>query len=282
MSSLHDEPAADFPDDGEKAQAHSQLEAPCGIVRGPPGQRRHRARLSSARGIGSYDPARIVAQIETRPEGRPVRLRGHGRRNRSVGRYASVKSGRSLPWESRNELHDLMRAEVDHRVESSRVQPHTLRFIMDDQLRRYTPDREDLLVDGSIEIIEVKEDFDEQDDPDYSRKLRYAEAFYIGLGWKFLIRSRKEIEAQPSFAAVDEIQFYRRTIFTELEVAVVLQALTTGKAKTLGDILELLPDSPVGFAKVAAMVVRRVIRVELEAPLSFNTSVYATKGQKHA
>ena len=61
----------------------------------------------------------------------PVRPITNGRRAKPVGRYYSIKNGRAVAWESRNELHALYHAEVFPSVLSYHVQPHTLQLVID-------------------------------------------------------------------------------------------------------------------------------------------------------
>src|SRR5579875_1144966 len=97
--------------------------APC------PDRQPHRTLATS----GAVDVA-----LHEHPSGGPVRLRRNGRTHRAVGLYFSVKSGWHLPFESKLELHDLWRAEIASEILRSDVQPFTLKFVLDGQLRRYT------------------------------------------------------------------------------------------------------------------------------------------------
>jgi hypothetical protein len=219
------------------------------------------------------DGGRVVARLLAQPDGGPVRLRTHGRRKRMVGRYASVKSGRALPYESRNELHDQWRAEVCSEVLESAAQPHTLVFRMDGVERRYTPDRADKLAGGGVRIVEVKGALGDES-PDYWRKLAYARDFYEGLRWSFHVVDSAAIQAQPQFDAIELIQRYRRTLVSAAEVTRVREHLESRPSCTLDEVQLLFQDGPVAFAKVAALVVRRVVRLDLDRPLSPTTAVH--------
>lgn len=198
--------------------------------------------------------------ISRRVDGRHMRL-SNGRRNRAVGRYASIKNGWSPPWESRFELKDMYRAEVDGTVLSYTTQPETLCWQSGSKSRRYTPDRIDYLADGSRRVIEIKGSYEAERDPDYAEKLAEVADVYNALGVQFQLRDRHLIEEEPTFSAVEEIQAYRRTVVTTTDVDEARRILNDGE-QPLGSLLSNL-SSPTPRAVVFAMVVRRIVHINL-------------------
>jgi hypothetical protein len=190
----------------------------------------------------------------------------NGRRHRVVGSYYSLKNGRGVSWESRVELHAFYQAEVDTAVKTYRAQPHTLEMICEGRKYFYTPDREDTLADGRIEIIEIKDLHDPSEDIAYSAKLELAQGIYQNLGWSFRIMERAEIEAEPRYRAVETVQSYRRTALTTLDIMAV-QKIAGGRPITLGDLCEALGPPELGLRKSCAMAVRRIIAIELDRGL---------------
>ena len=196
-------------------------------------------------------------------DGSPVRLRRNGRQPKAVGLYFSVKSGLHLPYESKLELHDLWRAEVSTDVVRSRPQPFTLRFILDGEPRRYTPDRKDVLASGAIRILEIKDDEDvgEAGLQDAVRSILAAR------GMSYLVRRRSEIEAEPTFTAVEVVQRNRRAQVLSGQVVAVRSLLANGP-RPLVEVLTVLPPGPSGLATACAMMVRRLIAVDLSQGLN--------------
>jgi hypothetical protein len=215
----------------------------------------------------------LIAEIGERPDNRPVRLITSGRRHRPVGAYFSVKSGRMLPWESRNELHALYHAEVDGRVVESRTQPHTIRITAGGLKLLYTPDRMDRRADGSIEIVEVKNKIDLEKDAYYLQKLEMAAAIYRCLGWSIRIIEKEEIEAKPMFGAVNTIQSYRCADVSASDILSLRSRFGQRHALTLEDTKSFFPSGPVALASVCALIVRRVLAVDLSNGLSNATPV---------
>lgn len=202
--------------------------------------------------------------IARRVDGRHMRL-SNGRRNRAVGRYASVKNGWSPPWESRFELKDMYRAEVDTAVLSYASQPETLSWRSGSKTRRYTPDRVDYLADGSRRIVEVKNVYDADRDPDYALKLEEVADIYKALGTQFEIRDRALIEEEPSFSVIEEIQAYRRTVVTQSDVDETRRILGDGP-QSFGSLVSGL-HSPTPRAVIFAMTVRRIVAIDLAGGL---------------
>ena len=208
-----------------------------------------------------------------RTDGRHVRL-SNGRRNRAVGRYASVKMGGTVPWESRLELHDLYRAEVDPNITSFFVQPETLHWQNEGRAKTYTPDRLDYMANGSVRVVEVKDVYDPADDPEYTQKLAEAEKIYAVIGRNFVLRDSAVVRAQPDFAAVEEVQAFRRAVVTIQDLDRVGEVLANGW-RPLGEVLAAIGRQR-PRATLFAMMVRRFVNIDLTRglPDSANVSLF--------
>jgi hypothetical protein len=193
---------------------------------------------------------------------------------KAVGRYASQKNGRGQFWESRPELYGFYWVEVSTEVVRYRAQPHTLEMAIKHKARRYTPDRMDYLTGGRAEIIEVKDAYKAEKDPDYHAKLETARIVYANQGWSFRITTRDEIEAQPNFEAAKYIQSLRRTVVTPREEDLVLDDLARRGVATVGDLRVLFGSPVVGFGKLCALMVKRTIKISFENGLSNKTPVH--------
>jgi len=214
-------------------------------------------------------PVRVVA----RRDGRPIRPILSGRRARPVWSYYSLKCGTGLPCESGNELHALYHAEVSTDVVEYRVQPCTMHFTIGGRVRSYTPDLEEALSDGRVRITEVKDRFEADADPEYSEKLLYAAEYCRARGQLFRIQDRAEIELPPLFDTVDVVQSFRRTAVTINDVMRLREHFSGRDVLPLGQARELFGTAPLGFAKLAAMMVRRIVAIDLTKRLSTETPV---------
>ena len=203
----------------------------------------------------------------------PMRTAADVSQKRAVGRYASQKNGRGQFWESRNELHAFYWAEVSTDVLSYRAQPHTLDLPVASKRRTYTPDRLDKLTRDRVEVVEVKDAYKPNRDPDYHEKLEVARLVYTHLGWTFRILNRDEIEAQPRYATVKYIQRFRRTVVTPGDEDAVIDFLGQSGFGQLAHVRALWPNPALGFAKMCALMIKRTIEIDFANGLSDGTPV---------
>jgi hypothetical protein len=217
--------------------------------------------------------AQFSVALHERVDGGPMRTASDVSQKRAVGRYASQKNGRGQFWESRNELHAFYGAEISTDVVKYRAQPHTLEVPLNGKMRRYTPDRMDYLSAGRVEIVEVKDAYKPEKDPDYHAKLEMARHVYAHIGWSFRITERDEIEAQPKFEATKYIQSFRRTVVTPGDEDRALEFLSERGHVTLAELRALWPNPALGFAKMCALMVKRTISIAFEDGLSDDTPV---------
>lgn len=213
-------------------------------------------------------PSTNIPGWSERRDGGPVRLRINGRSARARGLYFSVKSGRHLPYKSHLELHDLWRAEVDVRVVRSWPQPFTLFYADGDRLRRYTPDRKDDRTDGRVQIVEVKETAAEVD----AAKARAIEEALAVHGWSYRVADRAEIEREPVFSAVRAVQRHRRTALDASDAIRVRTTLASGPLR-LSEVVQQLGSGPQALAKACALMVRRVVAIDLSNGLALKSAV---------
>jgi len=216
----------------------------------------------------------IAATLYDRVDGGPMRTAADVSQKKAVGRYASQKNGRGQFWESRNELHAFYGAEVSTEIVKYRAQPHTLAIVISGKARRYTPDRMDYLAGGRAEIVEIKDAYKPERDPDYHTKLEMARVVYGHLGWSFRITNRDEIESQPKFEAAKYIQSFRRTVVTPSDEDLVLNLLIQRGPVALAELRALWASPALGFAKMCALMVKRTINIAFESGVSDDTPVH--------
>lgn len=212
------------------------------------------------------------AELLCRRDGGPVRLRRNGNRKTAMGVLFSAKNGCHLPWDAKTELKVCQWAEVSTDVVSYMTQPHTLRMVVDGCQVFYTPDVRFDLAGGAVQVVEVKNRFDERKDPAYSRKLKQAAQVYDALGYTFSIAESADYEREPVFSAVTTLHRFKSTLVDQPTSDAVLDVLVDGPVP-LGRVLEVAPEGPRGLASLASMMVRRVISVEIERGLVADASV---------
>lgn len=219
-------------------------------------------------------PSTLAATIYQRDDGGPMRPVGRRRGMRPGGLYYSQKMGRLVGYESANEKCDFYRAEVDTRVIRYREQPHTIEAIIFGEVRRYTPDREDHLTTDKIEIVEVKDEFEEAKDPAYTAKIEYFAEIYERMGWSFRLTTRDQIMAPTSFGTIENIQRFRRTSYTRADVNAVRAVFNGRAACRLGELAAIFP-AGVAMPKLCAMMVGRELALDIASKLEPTSTVRA-------
>lgn len=210
----------------------------------------------------------LLATWVKRADNGPMRPIATGRRHRPVGSYYSVKNGQALAWESRNELHGFYHAEVRTDVVGYLAQPHTWEINADGRKLKYTPDLELHLASGATEIVEIKGVFESAVDPDYSAKLDLVSLLCDRIGRSFRIIDQDALEAEPRFRAIEEIQSYRRTAINTADLLVVFELFAGRDSVSLGEVKQAFFNPMLGMAKAYALVVRRVIEIDIAQGLS--------------
>lgn len=211
-----------------------------------------------------------VVELTRRPDGGPVRL-GFGRRARSAGTFVSAKCGTSMPWESRPELHGIYEAEVDTAVVAYAVQPESLSWYFEGEPQRYTPDRSDLMEDGGVRVIEIKDVYDADQRRPYARKLDQVARIYSALGRRFEIHDIAKRRMEPRFDAIEEVQAYRRSMITVEQVSCIRRALGQGPLPMEQALDALGRARP--RAVLCAMMVRRIVEIDLSTGLHARAAV---------
>ena len=223
----------------------------------------------------SWEAISAIARVVTTPDDRPIRTIVTGRRRITTGVYPSAKSGRSFPFEGMNEQAFLMHCEVDTRVSDYRAQPFRFEFVVDGAKRIYIADCARLIEGGRIEVVEVKNDRRALRDPDYAMKLAYVRDICAQLGWDFRVVLKDEIFTPAVVQAnVVDIQSRRQVKFDASHSYRALDLIDRmGGRAPLGRLAEAIGERRVGMAMAQAMMVARLIEIDLSCPLGDDSNV---------
>lgn len=253
------------------------------------GRLRHEPRMSidAGRERVAVEPSQQVswadicasATLVMTPSGGPIRTIVTGRRHITTGSYPSIKAGRPCPFEGMNERAFLMHSEVDTGVVDYSAQPFRFEFIIDGRKRTYIVDCARVLDDGGIEVVEVKNDRRALKDPDYSLKLECVAEICRQLGWRFRVVFGKDLlRPEIHFDAIQDIQSWRFAAYEDADVFRIAERLHAVEVECLGALAERIGSRAVGRAKLKAMMVGRLVRINLAAPLCDESPVMLLAG----
>jgi hypothetical protein len=205
----------------------------------------------------------IAGRLVLAKDGRPIRSILTGRRALVTGSYASRKAGRSQVFESMTERSFFMHCEVLTKVVDYRAQPFRFEFNFGGKWRTYIADCIRLLDNGLLEVVELKSDLRDLQDHDYRGKIECVRQLCSLLGWRFRIIRRPHLQKCPIRASnIEFIQQDRLTAFDEHHVYRVMDRLADGPS-TLGDLADHLGVRQSGIAILNAMMVARIIKIDL-------------------
>lgn len=227
----------------------------------------------------SWAAVSAVGTVVTTPDDRPIRSIITGRRRVVTGSYASRKARRAMPHESMNELAFLQLCEVDTQVVDFRSQPFRFEFVLEGAKRIYIADCARLHDDGCIEVIEIKSDRRALRDPDYAAKLRAVGEICERIGWRFRIGLKEELflpVARRKNVLLVQSQRHVRYGAPDLYSALDLLKQEGGETD-LGQLAHALGEPRRGRAVAMAMMVGRIVDIDLHAPISDSSRVRAVQ-----
>lgn len=206
-------------------------------------------------------------EMKAFPNFQPVRLLNNGRRNRIVGSFFSLKSGRPQPWESHNERRGLEFAEVDPAVRRFCAQPFVMNWRESGKPRSYTPDRLEWRADGSSRVVEVKHQREDIEDPELNARL---EAIAIGVrawGAEFAIEFGQDLKEHPSHSFVQSVLYFRRTEIAHADWMILDELAGRNGCFHYGGFEAAYSTPEIAFAKFASLLVRGELSLcRLEKP----------------
>lgn len=206
---------------------------------------------------------RIIHQ----PDGRPARRDFPGSGATSVVSAASFRYRREHCLTGNTERLLDQVDEVSADTIESRPQPFTIVGDIDGQTIRSVPDRARLLRSGVRQLAECKASWDGFFKPSAFRQSLLAKAAADALGWDYVQIVPSVLGSRQYLANVDRIYGCRGVRVPDTTALRAVQLLAEGPMK-LGDFTARIHDREVnGFSMACAMMVRRIVDIELERPL---------------
>jgi len=222
----------------------------------------------------AWESLSATATMVLSKAGGSIRTIVTGRRIITTGVYASRKTGCGHPYESMLEKAFFMLCEVDTDVVDYRAQPFRFEFVVDGVKRAYLPDAVTLRADGMVEVVEIKRDSGDLRDLEYRLKLQAVREICDRIGWRFRVLFRADL-TEPSrfYRAVEDVQSWAFTKFSDAEVFEVVRQLRQHGQMPMGQLAECFDQGQRGLAKLKAMMVARIIRLDLTNIANHSTAV---------
>lgn len=191
-------------------------------------------------------------------------------------RYISDKTGTTQLGEGKGEKRLALLNEVSSDTVDYECHPFEIHVMRDGRVERYRPDAVRQLVDGTIELIEVKRDERDLDDAEYREKLAVVAEIARLCGWRFRDMHLDEIlgprpdgnpRALPQRVHNVDALFGNRTMdLTRGEERVSGRVVSRGDPIEWGDLREqLAPTDPLrGDAAIERLLARGLLSTDLD------------------
>jgi hypothetical protein len=241
-------------------------------------------------GENLYTRAAMVATskatIVEAPGWQPIRTFVQYAQRKPVGTFVSRKSNRAFPWEGYGERHLMWISEADTAVARFLAQPHRLEIRVEwqEEPLYYFPDLLRKLEDGTTEIIEVKQTYEEIDeDSDYAFKLEKAKSIYAALGWRFrIVVAEDELEIAPILPNADMVCADNFSLIRTRERLAMEEAFQIHEAIPYAKAIETIASADgIGTTRATAvlhaMVCTRSASVEIEKRITGDSPVTKPK-----
>lgn len=186
--------------------------------------------------------------------------------------YYSVKNRGYVACASADGLRALYRAEVCTDVVGYRTHLEPVRLLVGRRSMIFKAHLKETLADGCI-VVSVFADMIDDDHPMVVETMANARAHYGALGIGFRVIGRPEITEQYAADAVEAIQTFRRTSLTDADIRLVKNAIGERHFAPLAELRDCFKSPALGFAKLSAMMVRRVVAIDLDHELGPTTPI---------
>lgn len=212
-----------------------------------------------------------TASITVPETGGAMRTVLGGGRAHAVGVYGSVKTGWLQPYDGRIERALIHLCEADGRIVDYQSQPLVMRFRTTSGTGAWIPDLWRQLVDGPIEVIEVKRSPRDLRRPGYAGKLACAAAVTASLGHRFRLMYLEDVMGNAHRRRnLARVQGRRGVHPPAAALARFEDAARSGRVACVGDARRLLADdgdAMRGMAFVHGLIARARLLVDLDARL---------------
>jgi len=228
----------------------------------------------------TWEAIHSTGRIVVTPDGRPIRSAITGRRHTVTGSYSSQKTRRTHPHESMIEHAFLQESEVDVDVVDFRSQPFRFEFSLEGRPRIYIADICRVLSSGAVEVVEVKADRKHLRDPEYAAKLAVVGEMCRQIGWRFRTVTKDRLFTPPARRAnILLVQSKGKAEFTTRDVYAAIEAIDeAGGEAEFGSVCAVLGGTQIGAARVMAMMVGRILKIDLQRPINPRSRVSLVVG----
>ncbi len=184
------------------------------------------------------------------------------------GKFPSRKNARMIHWESLLERDAVFLFEFSSGVRQFREQPLTINYALEGKPRRYTPDFELILSDGSVELVEVKPK-EKLLLPENSLRFTAITRHLSLQGWPLRFLTEESVRRPVLLDQLRQLFRYRQPVFSAPERRRWLFKLASHMPCTWGGLCALLGSTSLCWC----LLEQQVICTDLRARITSDTVV---------
>ena len=204
-----------------------------------------------------------------------------GSTTKVIGKFPSLKTGKTVWFESQLERDMIFLLEFDSDVVGYREQPLRIACSLDGKRHSYTPD---FLVQRRLgqQIVEVKYEEDAEK-PENVRLFDAVAPVCRETGYEFVVATERNIRAQPRLDNIKLLHRYSRTPVEARYIVRCHERLRRDSQTRLADLFACCEEGGVTRAVIYALIYHGELGVDLMQPLVADSLVSipdATSGRK--
>ena len=197
--------------------------------------------------------------------------------SRAKGKYPSWKMNRMIQWESENELKAFRLLDCDPEVSRFNEQPCEILYVLDGQTKRHCPD---ILVErsgGQKELLKVKPDSKALEPEVATRTALLIKSLPIW-GYSYRIVLATDLATQPRERNAFFLLGFGRRTATDCERELIRRSINQRGSLVWSDACRG-EYGPRGRETLCSLVLRGVLAIDMDLPISPDTRFGARKGE---
>lgn len=195
------------------------------------------------------------------------------------GKFPSRKTGRMVHHEGLLELDAIYHFETSPLILAYTEQPETIQYPDGNRLRRYTPDFELFLADGSSVLVEIKPK-ELAAEAETKHKLDRIIEHFTRIGRVFAVLTDQQVRVEPRLGNLRWIYHQAPRIRPSLlKCDVALERLAVHFPASIQATKEVL--TPVGLDPLSLLMAGR-LTCNLDHPVDFDTQLHLSQEGNHA
>lgn len=201
------------------------------------------------------------------------KIENHGPR-KVTGYFSSLKTGKSIPWESQLEKDNLIITEFDRYVIDYRAQCVKIMFTMMGKIHVHYPDVFEVLKTKK-RIVEVKP---KERIEKYRDKFSIIESVCKKNGYEYMVKTEDQIRIEPNLSNMKLLFKYARKFISQNDFAKITDIFSAVEYKSIADAELKLSPYGLNSGDIYWSIYHGYLRADLNQPLNSGSIIHLSRG----